>query len=377
MLGGAAGDALGYPVEFMSRNDIVARYGRSGIRRYETDRRGLAPISDDTQMSLFTANGILMGQTRGCMRGIGSTPEYYVKFAYRDWLHTQMGAQGEDDCACTWIRDIPELNVRRAPGTTCLQALAHPEQKNNSKGCGGIMRVAPMAMFCATMTAQGRRPHEMSMHHYAMLSGEHIAKLTHHHPLGYIPAAMLNVMLYDLAVSDEPCDDARVLEAVALKALRRIDRHYRRDHGRHMGQLRALIEKTLTLAHQSDIADADAVASLGEGWVAEETLAIALLCVLRHPNDFEQAVCAAVNHSGDSDSTGAVCGNIVGAMVGARGIPNCYTEKLELRTLIESMAHDLSTGCIISEYEPIDTPEKQQWLWRYCEMEPAGWSDHT
>ena len=47
-------------------------------------------------------------------------------------------------------------------------------------------------------------------------------------------------------------------------------------------------------------------------------------------------------------------------------------ETLELSEIILAIADDLSTGCIISEYDPIDTPEKRQWYERYCEMKPAG-----
>ena len=75
LMAGAAGDALGYTVEFISRNKIITKYGKQGIHRFELDSNGKALVSDDTQMTLFTANGILMGVTRGYMRGIGGIPE--------------------------------------------------------------------------------------------------------------------------------------------------------------------------------------------------------------------------------------------------------------------------------------------------------------
>ena len=59
LVGGAVGDALGYPVEFMSYAGIVRKYGDNGIVRYELDMNsGKALISDDTQMTLFTACGL-------------------------------------------------------------------------------------------------------------------------------------------------------------------------------------------------------------------------------------------------------------------------------------------------------------------------------
>lgn len=93
----------------------------------------------------------------------------------------------------------------------------------------------------------------------------------------------------------------------------------------------------------------------------------------------EDAIIASVNHDGDSDSTGSVCGNIMGAIYGYEYI-RCrnifcpegrkFEDTLELSEII--LADDLSTGCIISEYDPIDTPEKRQWHERYCEMRPSG-----
>ena len=85
MVGGAVGDALGYPVEFASWPQIQWKYGVSGIRSYQLDRRGLAPISDDTQMSLFTAAGLLLGMTRKYMRGIMGRIDTYCQWTYLDW----------------------------------------------------------------------------------------------------------------------------------------------------------------------------------------------------------------------------------------------------------------------------------------------------
>jgi ADP-ribosylglycohydrolase len=58
LAGGAVGDALGYAVEFMSESEIFGAYGPRGITEYEL-QGGVAQISDDTQMTLFTLNGLL------------------------------------------------------------------------------------------------------------------------------------------------------------------------------------------------------------------------------------------------------------------------------------------------------------------------------
>ena len=116
---------------------------------------------------------------------------------------------------------------------------------------------------------------------------------------------------------------------------------------------------------------------LGEGWTGEEAWAIALYCAVRHIDSMEEAIIAAVNHDGDSDSTGAVCGNIMGAIYGYEAMKRkrlfCPLGReleptLELSDIILTLADDLCTSCIISEYGLIDTPEKRQWYERYCEM---------
>ena len=130
--GGAVGDALGYPVEFDSERAIFSRYGSKGITEYETDRRtGKALISDDTQMTLFTANGLLVGDTREAMSGDRAWPRVYVTKAYLDWLMTQESSMRQvnrherntEEGGYSWLLDVPELYSRRAPGNTCLSAL--------------------------------------------------------------------------------------------------------------------------------------------------------------------------------------------------------------------------------------------------------------
>lgn len=383
LMAGAVGDALGYEVEFMSRHAILSRFGEQGITKFALDNKGKALISDDTQMTLFTANGMLMGLTRGYMRGIGGRPEKYVDGAYLDWFYTQTGRKKEiliNDFHYTWLRDLPEMAQRRAPGNTCLQACESmfrgEHVHNNSKGCGGIMRVAPMALLDASYASRDENTY--SLVELAEAGGE-IAECTHKHPLAFLPASLLTILLYKvvpMAVEQVQEDIDRIVnETLDILDLIYIDKYESEKQ-----YLRELSEKAIRLAH-SDISDADAIRELGEGWVAEETWAIALYCAIRHINSVEDAIISSVNHNGDSDSTGSVCGNIMGAIYGYEHIKErnifcpegkLLEDTLELSEIILALANDLSTGCIISEYDPIDTPEKQQWYERYCEMKPVG-----
>lgn len=357
MLGGAVGDALGYPVEFLPWHSIQARYGPKGIQNHDPDMEtGLARISDDTQMTLFTANGILFRQTRGHLRGIAAPPSCYVYDTYRDWLLTQTGQhRGRDNYS--WLLDIPELYSRRTPGGTCLSALSSgkcgsiEKPINDSKGCGGIMRVAPVGLLFGSHTYMGREKINRV--------GAEVAAITHGHSLGYIPAAVLthivNVAVYGGCPRGETLLDA-VEDAMDMAA-----ELFGQD--RHWPELRALVDRAEALV-ENNAADADNIHALGGGWVAEETLAISIYCALRYSNDFSKGIIAAVNHNGDSDSTGAVTGNILGAWLGCGAIEDRWTHTLELRDIILEVADDLCYCCPVDEYHYDRDP---RWVRKYVE----------
>ena len=371
MIGGAIGDALGFPVEFMSYDQIVRKYGDAGITRYELNENGCAEISDDTQMSLFTANGVLFCFTRyATYGGLGASPADYIRDSYIEWLQTQTGDIDYTSWHCNWIRDVKELHARRAPGQTCLTAIQclanHETVENNSKGCGGIMRVSPLALFAANPNRQTN--YGSSSIEYVRESGK-IAALTHKHPLGYIPAAFLSALIsqlmpYSYITTFQLQESINKCFSIVLEIYP--------EHREYIDYMHQLISKAVELSC-SEKTDVEAIAELGEGWVAEETLAIAIYCVLRYYDDFEKAIIASVNHSGDSDSTGAVTGNIMGALLGYDAIPDYYKDTLELSWLIEEIATDLASDIPVGEYiDCYDTIEKRRWMDRYVDVIERG-----
>ena len=127
--------------------------------------------------------------------------------------------------------------------------------------------------------------------------------------------------------------------------------------------LKELVDKAVELAY-TDLNDVEAIGQLGEGWVGEEALAIALYCVLKHYDSFEDAVVAAVNHNGDSDSTGAICGNILGLVYGYEALPSHFKDNVELHDVISEVVVDLYDGCPLEENGA--TPEEvQRWKSKY------------
>jgi len=308
LLGGAVGDAFGYEVEFDSISKIRTRFGKSGITEPILHTRKLV-VSDDTQMTLFTLEGMLRAladdhfSVQSCVDSI--------RLAYLDWLGTQKSsAKGK-----AWLAAQPVMHARRAPGNTCMSALgaggkgsiSHPI--NDSKGCGGVMRIAPVGI-----TFERLNPEQTFQ-----LAAE-AAACTHGHPSGYLSAGALAAMVRFLA------EGAGLRSAAdqSLAILRSYDRH---------GETEEAISKAIALAGQPCADRAAAVETLGGGWVGEEALAIGLYAALC-AGSFVEAIQIASNHSGDSDSTASIAGQLLGAMNGIEGMPHPWICALDVRLLL-------------------------------------------
>ena len=186
-----------------------------------------------------------------------------------------------------------------------------------------------------------------------------LAAITHSHSLGYMPAAVLSHVLSRIL---ESASEMRLKEMV-LEAKDTACRVFAGDE--HLPELVDIIDLAVFLSEQKNGDDLENIHALGEGWVAEETLGIALYCALKYQDDFSKAVITAVNHKGDSDSTGAVTGNIVGALAGYDAIEDKWKKNLELSDVILEMADDLCHGCQMSEYGHYDDPA---WTSKYVDM---------
>jgi ADP-ribosylglycohydrolase len=325
LIGGAVGDALGAPVEFMNHAEIVRRFGPDGIKDYVPAYGKLGAITDDTQMTLFTAEGMLRAYVRGCMRGL-STFTGVTDHAYLRWLETQGYKAPTDIGRDGWLWEQKALHSSRAPGRTCISALKSKRgfgdrAVNDSKGCGGVMRVAPVGLY-----AWHRRSEEGAATEFFDIASE-ISGLTHGHPTGQWPAGVL-ALLVMRCLDGVPLADS-LLEAKAIL----------KTKDRYQETLDAILMAE-TLAASGMKPGAEQVEKLGGGWIAEEALAISIYCALV-ASDFENGVVLAVNHGGDSDSTGAITGNLLGALLGLDVIPQRWREPLELRDVIEHVADDL------------------------------------
>jgi NAD-dependent SIR2 family protein deacetylase/ADP-ribosylglycohydrolase/protein-tyrosine phosphatase/TPR repeat protein len=328
LLGGAIGDALGAAIEFDSIQTIRQRFGEQGLTDYAPVYGRIGAITDDTQMTLFTAEGLLRAITRENHKGICHPPTI-IYHAYLRWLETQGEKISSEQIKRwvydekSWLRDLPELNSRRAPGNSCLSALRSgkmgtiEEPINNSKGCGGVMRVAPIGLIADD----------------AFNLACEAAAITHGHPTGYLSAGVFALILRQIV------DGKGLPHAINHAVYEELPKHKNQE------EIFAACDKAVKMARdQGIVPNPKTIESLGGGWIAEEALAIAIYCSLVFENDFEKAVLLAVNHSGDSDSTGAIAGNILGALHGREAIPRHWIEGLELKEAIIEIAEDLFVG---------------------------------
>ena len=331
LVAGAIGDAWGYPVEFMSHETITSHYGECGIASLDIDDViGKAVISDDTQMTLFTAIGLLNASQE--------QHDYIdsILRAYIEWYYTQMWSPSLSQSQC-FIADMPEFRVCRAPGNTCLSALYAITQGqvvlNHSKGCGGVMRIAPIPLYALA------HPDKFDDLTVARLAGD-VAMLTHKHPLGYIPAAFLAHLIYNLVSAGVAMRSQ--FDLYVCKAFCAVKTLYP-ESLKEIAQFREMVGRAIDLTN-TDLSDNEAIDTIGEGWVGDEAVAIAIYCVCKYFDNFKAAIIAAVNHDGDSDSTGAITGQIMGAIMGYDAIPNSCKEDLEMHLLIVDIADMLYEG---------------------------------
>jgi ADP-ribosylglycohydrolase len=348
-LGGAIGDALGYQCEF--EHNLKER-------EYTTYKDDYGIFSDDTQMTLFTANALLWEKTRIVLKEMPPTTIACIHRAYRDWYFTQNNVQ-PDQQNVSWIDKLAFIRRRRNPGFTCLNALTNINAKeygtikdpvNQSKGCGGAMRVTPIGLYANSLKE-------------AVELSAKSAAITHGHPLGIIPAAFVGGLIYEIA-HDNTHNFNEQLHLSFVFTKQFATQYF---YHQYQDTFMAIMRKAFELS-QNNARDLDNIKQLGSGWTAEEAVAIAIYSCIRHADNFEDAVVASINHDGDSDSTGSIAGGIMGALLGIKAIPQYYVNNIEHSDFLLDFANDFAT-CQSDKISNL--PETDPWFTKYTECKPA------
>ncbi len=349
MLGGAIGDALGAPVEFMSSEDIYNEFGEKGITDYIEFENGKGKFTDDTQMTLFTAEALLRAYHREALRGIGGVTDDIAFGSYLRWLKTQ-GLMPKVKTSDTkyydtkgWLMSQDILYDNRAPGVSTVNALLSgikgtiKNPINNSKGCGTVMRISPVGLM-------------IDNNKVAFETGCKLAAITHGHPTGYLSAGFLASVISDLT------KEKKLIDAIenAKELLKNWKNHVETINAVNKAVNLFKKQKKLNIPVTPKL-----IEFLGGGWVAEEALSISLFASLVYENNFEKGVLLAINHSGDSDSTGAITGNILGLINGEKEIPEKWIINLIGYETVKQVAIDLFIKL------PNDFNKKFEWYIKY------------
>ncbi|KAL2635541.1 hypothetical protein R1flu_007020 [Riccia fluitans] len=352
-MGGACGDALGSAVEFMPYPTIVETYGDLGIRSFEKVYDYPGAFTDDTQMTLFTAEGLLSS-----ILSNGDLENFQAEDAvpglhqsYLRWLATQN--EVSQSPLFKEVKDLgmlisqDKLRRRRGPGQTCRMAIksgavgSDHNRINVSKGCGGIMRVAPCGLIVHSAFDFLSSDQKAEL---AFKLGCLSAATTHTHPSGWLSAgsqaAIIAWILSGESLHSSIQKTVPLVEKEPANEETTMKIHQAQELAREF-LLTFEKEEPVSIALEKHKLAVKHVETLGRGFVGEEALGIALYCALICGEDIEEGICHAVNHSGDSDSTGAITGNILGALFGEAAFPSKWTENVELVDLIREVSRDL------------------------------------
>jgi ADP-ribosylglycohydrolase len=292
MYGLAIGDAFGWPTEFLKIPEIKSKYGSAGI----TDLPDPAIFTDDTQMTIAVAKALI-----GCgERGVDTIMEA-IRDEFIKWLH--------------------DPNNNRAPGDACMKGASNLEKGipwkksgvSHSKGCGSAMRVAPIGYFY--------QDNPDKLREVAHASG----LCTHGHKTG-IAASIGAAYLVKLAL--DRTDPVEMIPKL-LKFTNGISDEF--------DQAILKINECLAWDDQEK-----ALSYLGEGWIGEEAVALALYCFLKHPQDYRKVIIRAANTNGDSDSIACIVGSISGAYLGIDAIPADWIRRIENSGCLGKLAEGLA-----------------------------------
>ena len=333
LLGMAVGDAMGYTVDSKSMDQIRENYGPNGLLGYDL-MNGFAEITSYTQLAAFTANGLLLGITRGQMQGHMAPLIRYVEHAQREWAVSQRpwGRPGITHC---WLLQEKEMCRRRCMDTWMLDTLSRTPLGTLEEGVNNYM--TPASITAAVGVALFYDRENMDLREICRLGAESVA-LTHGSPYAFLPGALLTDIILRCLIKSMVSLEKRIEDALAAFAS---------QFGREFAQadkVISLVRQAMTLARREDLDPVDAMESL-RCENGAEVLAGAVYACLTCDGDFDSAMITAVNHSGRSSAVGSIAGAILGAILGAKALPEFYLECLEPSMLLIELADDLVQGC--------------------------------
>ncbi len=332
LLGLAVGDAMGNTVDAKTLAEIREDYGPNGLLGYDLVN-GYADVTSYTQLAAFSANGLLLGLTRGAARQKMAPLVRYIALALREWSRSQHYCEPERNHC--WLSNVPELRRRHCMDTWMLSTLSRTplgtleEPVSRSDHPSALTEVLPIALLGGSLG--------LSQEELNRLGAEAVA-LTHGSPSAFVSAAALTHAMSQLLLEPDMTLQQRVEDVVDAVQLQ-----FGREYGQTT-QLWELLQYALMLSRSEDTSQPDAMELL-QCRTAPEVLAGALYACATCHGDFDAAMITAVNHSGRSAAVGALTGALLGLHFGEEALPEFYLDCLEPTALLRELADDLYQGC--------------------------------
>ncbi len=306
LLGTATGDALGVPVEFRSREALSAD-PVAGMRGYGTHHQPPGTWSDDTSMTLSLAESLA---TAGI--DYHDQARRFIAWA-RERVWTPHGE----------VFDIGGATLaaigRLAEGVDPVDAGGTGEW---DCGNGSLMRAAPLGVYLAYALRQHRRE-----------AAKYASRLTHAHPRCQLACVALMEVVASLTRGEAL--EAAMLDAFDTDFERHIDKFYPSEQETFAPMLAA--------GWVSGLKNTPAESVSSGGYVLD-TLVASLWCAAR-AETYADGVLAAVNLGGDTDTTGAVTGALLGIRFGPAAIPTEWIESLSRVDDIQQLAGRFAAAC--------------------------------
>ncbi len=296
LLGLVAADALGVPVEFRSREHLRAR-PLTGVTGYGTYNQPPGSWSDDSTMALSTAASLLDGYD----------PEDMMERFSRWFRYGEMTPHGE----LFDIGNSTAMAIKRYVEGEPRAFWGGRKEENN--GNGSLMRIFPLSAFVHAYEDED-----------IIKYSEEVSALTHGHVRSTLACAYYSLVIRGLLAAGIGKPQQRRDLAAELRAA--------------MAEAAALVRPLLPEAERPVFERVLSGAVLecpeeqieSSGYVMH-CLEASLWCAAKHPGDFAGAVLAAINLGGDTDTTAAVTGALVGAQLGRHAIPPLWVESLARR----------------------------------------------
>ena len=304
LIGGAIGDSLDY-----SRNN-----------------HDIFKFSANTQLSLFTANGLLYGLTRVAIKGIGGDLEKWVYWAYKDWYKLQKEGKRLEASSLniTWLINVKELSEVRNPVLETSKIIENIDVgntgsiKNSNNAYDCVSRVIPVGL-CFREEEDLERIFDIAFK---------VAKLTHGDNNACLSSGFLASFIHSLRNNSFNMEKSLGESLTVLK------------HKEESSHLINRIENIKALL-SSNTEDNLITVKIGNGATAEDTLLLGLYFSIKYWDDFAQGVTSAVKHKQNSSSVGFIVGSILGLINGEDHIPSEWKSEVEVKSILSELANDL------------------------------------